>query len=55
MHTTLILTNIAIVLLTAAVWDDMRRGERLTPARRTWLTVAGLFAIIGVLLQVLGD
>ena len=46
-----ILTNIAIILLAAALWSDMRQGNRITPAVKTYLTVACLFAAISAILQ----
>jgi hypothetical protein len=46
-----ILTNVAILFLVATVWNYLRQEDRLTPARRTWLSVAGIFALISVLLQ----
>jgi hypothetical protein len=33
------------------MWDDMRRGGRLTPARKTWLLVAAIFAIVSLVHQ----
>lgn len=49
-----ILTNVAVLLLVAAFWDDLRRGRRLTPARKTWLTVAAIFAVVSLALQLFG-
>jgi len=46
-----ILTNIAILLVVVAMWDDMRRGGRLTPARKTWLLVAAIFTIVSLVHQ----
>ena len=47
-----ILTNIAIILVAAALWDDLRRGGRIAPAPRTYLLVACIFALISAILQV---
>ena len=47
----LILTNIAILLVLLAMWDDMRRGNRLTPARKTWLLVAAIFTVVSLVHQ----
>ena len=46
-----ILTNVAVLLLAAAVFDDMRQGGRLTPARKTWLLVAAAFAAVGIAVE----
>jgi hypothetical protein len=46
-----ILTDVAILLVVATVWNYLQQEERLTPARKTWLSVAGLFALISALLQ----
>jgi hypothetical protein len=46
-----ILTNVAILFLAATVWNYLQQEGRLTPARRTWLSVAGIFALVSVLLQ----
>jgi low affinity Fe/Cu permease len=43
-----ILTNVAILLVLVAIWDDMRRGGRLTPARKTWLLVAAIFTAVSL-------
>jgi hypothetical protein len=51
MGTETILTNIAILLLVATVWNYLQQENRLTPARRTWLSVAGIFALVSALLQ----
>jgi len=46
-----ILTNVAILFLAATIWSYLRQEERLTPARKTWLLVAGIFALISLLLR----
>jgi hypothetical protein len=46
-----ILTNVAILFLVATVWNYLQQEGYLTGARRTWLSVAGIFALISVLLQ----
>lgn len=46
-----ILTNIAILLVLVTMWDDMRRGNRLTTARKTWLLVAAIFTIVSLVHQ----
>jgi len=51
MGTEMILTNVAILLLVATVWNYLQHENRLTPARRTWLSVAGIFALVSALLQ----
>ena len=51
MHAGTILTNVAIILVAAAVWDDLKRGGRGTPARRTWLLVACLFALVSAVIH----
>ncbi len=52
MQTGSILTSVAIILLAATVWDDLRRGDRVTNAQKTYLLVAVLFAAISGLLQI---
>lgn len=52
MQTGNILTNLAILFLAAALWDDLRRGARLTTARKTWLLVACIFAAVSLALQI---
>jgi hypothetical protein len=46
-----ILTNVAILFLAATFWNYLREEGSLSPARKTWLLVAGIFALISVLLQ----
>lgn len=46
-----ILTNVAVLLLAAAVFNDMREGDRLTPAKKTWLLVAAVFAAVGIAVE----
>ena len=46
-----ILTDVSILFVVATVWNDLKEQDRLTPARRTWLSVAGIFALVSALLQ----
>lgn len=46
-----ILTSIAILMLAAAMWDDLSRNERVTPARKTYLIVACIFALVNAVLH----
>jgi hypothetical protein len=46
-----ILSDIAVLFLVATVWNYLQQEGRLTSARRTWLSVAGIFALISVLLR----
>jgi hypothetical protein len=46
-----ILSDMAILFLVATVWNYLQQEGRLTAARRTWLTVAGIFAMVSVLLR----
>lgn len=46
-----ILTSVAILMLAAAMWDDLSRNERVTPARKTYLIVACIFALVNAVLQ----
>jgi hypothetical protein len=46
-----ILSDIAILFLVATVWNYLQQEGHLTAARRTWLTVAGIFALVSVLVQ----
>jgi len=48
-----ILLTIAVIVVAVAVWDYARHGGGMTPARRTWLLVAAIFAGVSVLLQLL--
>ncbi len=51
MRAGMILISIALLMLVAAVWDDLKRGGRMTPARKTYLMVASIFALINAILQ----
>lgn len=46
-----ILTSVAILMLAAAIWDDLRGNDRVTPARKTYLIVACIFALVNALLH----
>ena len=46
-----ILTDIAILLLAATFWNYLQQENRLTSARRTWLSITGIFALVSILLQ----
>jgi hypothetical protein len=44
-------TNVAILFLVATVWNYLQQEGRFTQAQRTWLSLAGIFALVSVLLQ----
>jgi hypothetical protein len=46
-----ILTDVSILFLVATIWNYLQQEDRLTPARRTWLSVVGIFALVSALLQ----
>jgi hypothetical protein len=46
-----ILTNVAVLFLAAAVFDDLRQGDRLTPTRKTRLLVAAILSATGVAIE----
>ena len=46
-----ILTDIGILLLAATFWNYLQLENRLSPARRTWLLIAAIFAMVSILLQ----
>jgi hypothetical protein len=48
------LTNVAILFLVVTVWNYLSQEGKLTPARRTWLSVAGIFAVISLLVRLFG-
>lgn len=52
MSAALILTNVAILLLAASHWDTLKAAGGVTPARRTYLTVASIFALVSAVLQI---
>ena len=47
-----ILTNVAIVMVAAAVWDELRRRGAVEPRTKTYLAVACIFALVAAVLQV---
>jgi hypothetical protein len=46
-----ILTDVAILFLAVTFWNYLQLENRLTPARRTWLSITGIFALVSILLQ----
>ena len=46
-----ILISVAILFLAAAHWDDLRQNDRVTPARKTFLIVACIFALTSVIMR----
>jgi uncharacterized membrane protein HdeD (DUF308 family) len=46
-----ILADVAILFLIATVWNYLQQEKHLTPARKTWLSVAGILALVSALLQ----
>jgi hypothetical protein len=48
-----ILTNIAVLFLAAAFWDDMKCNGRVTPMRKTFLLVACIFSLVSVVVQIM--
>lgn len=48
MKASLILTNVGVLLVVAAVWTEMSGAGRLLPMYRAWLSVAGIFALGGI-------
>jgi len=53
MNASVVLTNVALLFVVATFWDDMKHGGRLQSKRRTWLLMAGIFAISGILTALL--
>ena len=51
MQASAILTNVAVILLAATIWNDLKERDSVTIARKTWLLVACLFALISAILQ----
>jgi hypothetical protein len=39
----------ATIFVALAVWDIKRKGKEMTPARKTWIIIAVVFTIVGVL------
>jgi uncharacterized membrane protein len=50
MHASGILICVAVLMLAAAIWDDLKCSRRVTPARKTYLLVACIFAVISAIL-----
>lgn len=48
-----ILTSIAILLLAAAFWDDMKQNGRVTPMRKTFLLVACIFSLVSAIVELM--
>jgi uncharacterized membrane protein len=51
MQASQILISFAIFFLAAAHWDDMRRNDRVTSARKTFLIMACIFGLVSAVLQ----
>jgi hypothetical protein len=49
----LVLTNVALLLVVATLWVEMKGTGRLLPMYRTWLSVAGIFALGGIVTTLL--
>jgi hypothetical protein len=47
-----ILTNVAVIMVAAALWDDLRRRGAVEPRTKTCLTVACIFALVGAILEI---
>ena len=52
MNTAAIFTNLAVIFVALTLYDDLKRNDRLRPSHRTWLMLAGIFAIVGAVLKV---
>jgi hypothetical protein len=52
MQASAILMSVAILLLAATIWDDLRSNGRVTPLRKTYLLVASIFAFVCAVVQV---
>jgi len=50
MRAELILAALAVVFAAVTIIDVMRKGRGWTPARRTWIKVAAIFALVSALL-----
>ena len=48
-----ILLSVAIVLLAVTIRDDLKARDQITPARKTWLLVAVIFAVVSAVLRCL--
>lgn len=46
-----ILISVSVILLVATIWEDLTRGSRMTPSKKTYLMIAASFAFINALLQ----
>jgi NO-binding membrane sensor protein with MHYT domain len=49
---TIVFAALAVVFAVLALRDSLREGRKLTPARKTWLRMAGIFSAVAVGLYV---
>jgi hypothetical protein len=49
----IVFVAIAVIFLAVALNDYLRAEGKLSPARRTWIRVAIIFASIGILLHLI--
>jgi hypothetical protein len=54
MEATLVLTDVALLLVVWLLWEDWRQRDALDSTRRTRLLVAGIFSVVGVVTTLLG-
>lgn len=52
MQTGNLLSNMSVILVAAAVWDDLRQRGAAGPRPKTYLLVACLFAVISAVLEI---
>jgi hypothetical protein len=39
----------AAIFTVLVIWDIKRKGKEMTPARKTWIIIAVVFALVGIL------